>query len=43
MKKNLFMTNEEYHSRHENDGTAEMAGFCFLMALACVILAIIIF
>lgn len=39
--KNFLMDEKDYYSRHENDGTAEIAGFCFLGAVVCIILALI--
>lgn len=36
-----IMTSEEYYSRHENDGTAEIAAFCFAVAVLILVLAAI--
>lgn len=30
-----------YYTRHLNDGTNEIAAFCFLAALVCIIIAVI--
>ena len=38
----LTMTKEEYSSRHNNDGTAWITAFCFIGAVICIILGLIL-
>lgn len=44
IKKNFktgSMTDAEYYGRHDNDGTLEIAAFCFFGAIVCIVIAAI--